>query len=233
MQKSFRRIVNICSIILLPVLLIITGLWMQSYALTSLLMVILALLPFFAAYEHRRPQPRELVPVAILAAVAALGRVIFAPLPQVKPTSAIVIIAGVALGPQAGFMTGALAALTSNFFFGQGPFTPWQMFAWGLMGFAAGFLGRRNLLNKRLPICVFGFVFSFIYGWITDIWQVVGFVRPITLPAVLLTFATSFYFDLTHAVSTVVFLLALALPWIRSLTRVRRKYGLLGEEEKL
>lgn len=198
-----------------------------GYPVTSFVFIILMLVPFYFSFETRRPQARELVPIAVLAAVAALGRVIFAPFPSVKPTSAVVIIAGMAFGPQAGFLTGATAAVCSNIFFGQGPFTPWQMFAWGIMGFCAGAAARRGFLRTRLGICAFGFVFAFLYGWIMDLWQVLGFVSPITPRSFFLTYAASFYLDLIHAVSTVVFLAVLAKPWLKILSRVKLKYGLL------
>lgn len=201
-----------------------------SYALTSFIFIILILVPFFYPFESRKPKARELVPIAVLAAVAAIGRIIFAPFPNVKPTSAVVIVSGIAFGPEAGFITGAVAALTSNIFFGQGPFTPWQMFAWGIMGFCAGVLGKRGLLKNQFVICGFGFVWGFLYGWIMDLWQVLGFLSPITLKGFLLTYAASFYFDLTHAVSTAVFLILIAKPWLKILMRVKLKYGLMKAE---
>jgi Protein of unknown function (DUF1393). len=207
-------------------LLVFTALYSSgNYALTSVVFIILMLIPFFVSFEKRRPQARELVPIAALSATAALGRVIFAAFPNVKPTSAIVIITGAAFGPQAGFVTGATAALASNIFFGQGPFTPWQMFAWGIMGAFAGIF-KKSFKNTAL-ICVYGFFSAFIYGWIMDLWQVLGFVNPINLKSFFLTFAASFYFDLTHAVSTVVFLFLLAKPWLKILNRVKTKYGLM------
>lgn len=222
-----RTIATVVALAALVALLIVTALFgSESYALTSFIFIILMLVPFFFSFESRRPQARELVPIAVLAVIAALGRVAFAPFPNVKPTTAVVIITGIAFGPEAGFITGATAALTSNIFFGQGPFTPWQMFAWGIIGFFAG-LFSKNGLRSRVSICVFGFVSAFIYGWIMDLWQVLGFVRPINASSVFLTFAASAYFDLVHAVSTVVFLLILAKPWLKVLTRVKLKYGLM------
>lgn len=196
-----------------------------NYALTSIVFIILMLIPFFLSFEKKHPQARELVPIAVLSAIAALGRVVFAAFPFVKPTSAIVIITGMAFGPQAGFISGAVAALASNVFFGQGPFTPWQMFAWGIIGFLAGLLEKP--LQNRMAICLFGFFSGFIFGWIMDLWQVLGFVYPINMKSVLLTYAASFYFDLIHSVSTVVFLLVLAKPWLKILRRVKIKYGLM------
>jgi len=227
-DKTVRKYtITLFAFLLMVALLIFSALRGVSAPFLTFLFILLALLPFYASFERRRPQARELVPIAVMASIAALGRVIFAPLPDVKPTSAIVIVAGLAFGPQAGFMTGATAALASNIFFGQGPFTPWQMFAWGLMGFCAGIFGRRNLLKGNFSICVFGFIWGILYGVIMDSYQVLGFVSPITAKSVLLVFAAGFYFNLIHAFSTVIFLLCIAKPWLKILNRVRIKYGLL------
>lgn len=109
-------------------------------ALLTLVVVLASMGIFFASYETSRPRLRDIMPTVVLAALAAAGRILFAPIPDFKPVSAIAIIAGVAFGRKSGFMVGALAALASNFFFGQGPWTPWQMYAWGLVGYGAGLL---------------------------------------------------------------------------------------------
>ena len=109
-------------------------------ALLALVVVLASMGIFFASYEASRPRLRDIMPTVVLAALAAAGRILFAPIPDFKPVSAIAIIAGVAFGRKSGFMVGALAALASNFFFGQGPWTPWQMYAWGLVGYGAGLL---------------------------------------------------------------------------------------------
>lgn len=109
-------------------------------ALLTLVVVLASIGLFFASYEVSRPRLRDIMPTVVLAALAAAGRILFAPIPDFKPVSAIAIIAGVAFGRKSGFMVGALAALASNFFFGQGPWTPWQMYAWGLVGYGAGLL---------------------------------------------------------------------------------------------
>lgn len=109
-------------------------------ALLTLVVVLASIGVFFASYEASRPRLRDIMPTVVLAALAAAGRILFAPIPDFKPVSAIAIIAGVAFGRKSGFMVGALAALASNFFFGQGPWTPWQMYAWGLVGYGAGLL---------------------------------------------------------------------------------------------
>ena len=224
MQK--RALITLAAFIIMLALLVFSAAG-GNYALSGFLFIILSIVPFYASFERRRPQARELVPIAVLAAVAAIGRVIFALLPNFKPTSAVVIVAGLAFGPEAGFMTGATAALASNAFFGQGPFTPWQMFAWGMMGFAAGLLSKRGLHRYMPLILLFGFVSGFLFGWIMDAYQVLAFVRPIGVKSILLTVAASFYFDLTHAVSNVIFLLCIEKPWLRLLDRAKKKYGLM------
>ena len=148
----------------------------EQTALLSMAVVACALLVFFVGYERRRPRLRDIMPVAVLAALAAAGRILFAPFPSFKPVSAIAIIAGVVFGRRAGFMVGALAALASNFFFGQGPWTPWQMYAWGMVGYGAGLLAQACSAPPRLSVvCAYGFASGFGYGFVLNLWSIVGF----------------------------------------------------------
>lgn len=120
----------------------------EQAALAMLIVVALVLALFFAGYEASRPGLRQIMPTLVLAALAAAGRILFGPIPDFKPVSAIAIIAGATLGRRNGFMVGALAALTSNFFFGQGMWTPWQMFAWGLVGYVGGALACAGAFDR-------------------------------------------------------------------------------------
>ena len=123
-----------------------------------------------------------------MAAIAAVGRAAFAFAPHFKPTSAIIIITAMVFGPEAGFLTGAIAALASNLFFGQGPWTPWQMFAWGLIGFLAGLLSKAGLLKKKWQLVVFGIACGYIYGWILNIWNGAGFPsKGVYSPSLMIT----------------------------------------------
>ena len=122
----------------------------EQAALAMLVVVALVLALFFAGYEAPRPSSRHIMPTLVLAALAAAGRILFGPIPDFKPVSAIAIIAGATLGRRNGFMVGALAALTSNFFFGQGMWTPWQMYAWGLVGYVGGALAHAGAADLRL-----------------------------------------------------------------------------------
>ena len=223
-------------------------------ALLSLVVVLASLGAFFATYESSAPRLRDIMPTVVLAALAAAGRILFAPIPDFKPVSAIAIIAGVVFGRKSGFMVGALAALASNFFFGQGPWTPWQMYAWGLVGYGAGLLAAipakapKITGNSRLAECgegrssrkqplierhivivyVYGFVSCLMYGFILNAWSILSFyhAQASGLAGILLVYATALPFDVTHGVATVVFLAALYAPWRRKLKRIKSKYGM-------
>lgn len=142
---------ELAAIIAVPVVLIACAAsGFEQTALLSFAVVLVSLGVFFAGFEGARPRMRDIMPVVVLAALAAAGRILFAPFPDFKPVSAIAIIAGVAFGRRSGFMVGALAALASNFFFGQGPWTPWQMYAWGLVGYLAGVLAQTGLFSGAI-----------------------------------------------------------------------------------
>lgn len=166
------------------------------------------------------------MPTVVLVALAAAGRMLFAPIPDFKPVSAICILAGAVFGRRSGFMVGALAALVSNFFFGQGPWTPWQMYAWGLVGYLAGVLAERGWLDRTPAVAAYGFLSGLLYGLLLNGWYIVGFVHPLTWPAALLAFGAALPFDALHGAATVAFLLALYAPWRRKLERIKRKYAL-------
>ena len=194
-------------------------------ALLSTLVLLAALTPFFLAFERQTPRPRDFMPVVVLTALSVTGRLLFAALPNFKPVSAIVILAGVCFGRQSGFLTGALSALVSNLFFGQGPWTPWQMYAWGLMGYVAGALASTKLFRRPWAVLLYGFLASFGYGFLMNSWTLFSFVQPVTWQAALATYGAALAFDATHAVSTVAFLSVTLLPWQKELRRIRQKYG--------
>jgi len=202
----------------------------RHYLLLSLVLLAAALLPLFARLERRSIEPRELVLLAVLSAVAAVSRIPFAALPSVKPVSAIVILSAYVFGAEAGFIIGAVAALVSNLYFGQGPWTPWQMFAWGMAGLTAGWLRNTWWMRRKTGLLAFGFVWGFLFGWIMNIWYIISLPDAFSWPLVAAAYASSFYFDLAHALSNVFFLSILAGGWIKVLERFRKKYGLLVRE---
>jgi energy-coupling factor transport system substrate-specific component len=201
----------------------------RKYYFISLLIILYTMLPFALVFERRKPQARELIVIAVLTAIAVAGRAAFFMLPQFKPVVAIVIIAGVSFGPEAGFLVGATTGFVSNFFFGQGPWTPWQMFSFGIIGFLAGILFRRGWLKtSKLALCTFGGLAAFfIYGGIINIGSLLMFAPVITREALIATYASGFWFDMVHAIATVIFLYFLSRPMIEKLDRIKVKYGLI------
>ena len=198
----------------------------EQGALLTVVVAFAAVGVFFASFEASRPALRQIMPTVVLAALAAAGRMLFAPVPDFKPVSAICILAGAVFGRRSGFLVGALAALVSNFFFGQGPWTPWQMYAWGLIGYFAGVLADRGAFEKRPVLYVYGFAAPLLYGFLLNSYYIVGFVHPLTWQTALLAYGAGLPFDLVHGAATVVFLAILYQPWRKKLDRIKRKYGI-------
>jgi energy-coupling factor transport system substrate-specific component len=187
----------------------------------SLLLVAAALIVAGAAWLESGPgSSKELVLIATLAAAAAAGRVLFAAIPNVQPVTVTAVVAGVALGPRAGASTGALAALVSNFYLGQGAYTPWQMLAWGGCGLAGG-LGAR-LLRRRIPLAVFCFVLGFGFDAVMDVWEWLSFY-PHTWQAFTALYARGIWFDAAHATGNLVLALAVGPELRRLLERYARR----------
>ena len=201
----------------------------RKYMLTSVLIVVETMVPFFVAFEGRKPQARELVILSVLSALAIGGRAVFFAMPGFKPVAALVILTGVAFGAEAGFLVGAVTMLVSNVLFGQGPWTPWQMFAMGVLGLLAGILFRKGLLNRdRLSLSVFGGLSIFvIYGGILNPTSVWMYQSSPSLKMVLTTMVTGLPADAVHAASTVFFLWFLSETMLEKLDRVKVKYGLI------
>ncbi len=182
----------------------------------AVLLAAFAVLAAGAAWLEDSPgSVRDLTLVATLGGLAAAGRVLFAPVPNVQPVTVIVAASGVALGPKRGFAVGALAALASNFFLGQGTYTPWQMLAWGACGVAGGL--ARPLLRRRLAFALFCAALGFAYGLPMDLWTWYAFLQDVPLRVVL---ASGVAFNAAHAAGN--FLIALAAgPELR---RVLERY---------
>ena len=199
----------------------------RKYYFTSLMIIFETMLPFAMVFEKRKPRARELVMISVLCGIAVAGRAAFYMLPQIKPMLAVVVIAGACLGGETGFLVGALSAFISNFFMGQGPWTPWQMFALGIIGFFAGILFK-TLPKKRLPMCIFGGVTALIiYGGIMDPASVILSQNNPTAAMFAAAYASGIYFNLLHAAATVIFLFLIAEPMVSKIERIKRKYEFL------
>ncbi len=207
----------------------------RSSVFIGLCIICLAMLPFAMVFEDRRPQARELLLIAVMSGIAVAGRMAFFMLPQFKPVTAVVIITGIGLGAEAGFLTGAVSGFVSNFFFGQGPWTPWQMFAYGIIGFLAGLLFHRNRklakAGERMRLaaeCAYGALATLvIYGLVMDASSVLNFSSGISWELLVAKIASGLPFNLIHAFSTVVFLWVMARPMEKKLDRVKKKYGIM------
>jgi energy-coupling factor transport system substrate-specific component len=197
----------------------------MSWIAGSFLILGAALVAGFSWYERRHPTTRVLALVATLAALAAVGRIAFAALPNVKPTSDIVLIAGYVLGGAPGFVVGAVAALASNLFFGQGPWTPWQMVAWGGTGVFGAVLARltgRRL--SRVPLALACAAAGFGFGAVMNVSQWIMYSGDHTLAKLAAQFATAFSFDAAHAIGNFVFCLAFGPALIQALARYRTRF---------
>lgn len=235
MTKQKKRMLICCLLLFVGIpLLLFLGVWLfadRKYNIISLLVALLSCLPFFIRFERGRSGARELVILAVMTALSVVGRLIFAPLPGFKPVTAISIIAGIGLGPQAGFMVGSMTALVSNMFFGQGPWTPFQMFSWGLLGFLSGVLFRKNTKRpNRILLCLMGVFGGVVFSLLMDIWTTLSLDGGFLLSRYLAAVASALPFMLIYAVSNVVFLLILAYPFLEKLDRIKIKYGLFSAE---
>ncbi|WP_302798083.1 ECF transporter S component [Adlercreutzia equolifaciens] len=236
-QGRAKTLVTVIGALILTPLTVVLGMEVpgSGYYLSGTLIVLYALAPFFVSFEGRRPQAREIAVVAVLAALAVVARAAFVWVPHFKPMAAIVMIAGIAAGPQTGFLVGSVAALASNFIFGQGPWTPWQMLAFGVAGLVAGLLAdarvfpRANLTwPRRIALAVTGFVL--IVGLVGPILDTSTFFYLSTAPT--LELATAVYLaglpvNAAHGAAVAVTLLLVANPLLDQLDRLRVKYGLL------
>lgn len=201
----------------------------RKYYFISMLIILETCIPFAMIFEKRKPQAKELVIISVLCAIAVAGRSAFFMIPQFKPVAAVTIIAGACLGAEAGFLTGAVSMFVSNMLVGQGPWTPWQMFAMGIIGFFAGILYKKGWLRKmRGSLCVFGGLIVFlVYGGLMNPASVLMFQPRPTKEMFLLAYIQGIPFDLIHAFATAVFLWFFSKPMIEKLERVKIKYGIL------
>ena len=229
MSRS-RYAILIVILLFIGALALLTWTRERQYVLLALFLACASMAPFFLRYEKRRLEAREIVLAAVLAAVAAVGRVPFAALPGVQPTTFVIIVAALVFGAETGFMTGAAAALVSNMFLGQGPWTLWQMFAWGMVGASAGLLNRWSWWRNRFLLAAFGFVWGIGFGWIMNVWVLASLAQDLTWAAVAATYAASLPFDLAHSLSNVFFLVLMGKGWVNILERYKKKYGLLAAE---
>lgn len=192
----------------------------EQYLLISFGVALLSLLLFIAGFEKRTTGARRLVIAAVMTALCIAGRFI----PLFKPITALTVITAIYLGGETGFLVGALSALLSNFSFGQGPWTPFQMLAWGLIGLLAGAL-QEPLKKNRWLLCLFGAACGVIYSLIMDIWTVLWYEQGLDSSLYLGAIMTALPHTVLYAVSNFLFLYLFAKPFGEKMTRIKLKYG--------
>ena len=222
---------SIIILLLIPITIYIGIRYMgnRKYYFISLLIIIYTIIPFFISFENRKPKPREIIVIAVLSAIAVVGRAAFYMIPQFKPVCAIVIIAGIAFGGEAGFLTGSLAGFVSNFIFRQGPWTPWQMFSFGIIGFIAGLLfNNKKIKDNKMLVIIYGGLSTFIiYGLIMNLYSALTMMPDFSMKAYIASIISGIPFDLIHAAATVIFLFILYKPMMTKLDRIKIKYGFM------
>ncbi len=200
----------------------------RKYYFISLLIMAQLLVPFVIRFEKKGRRAREVVMISVLCAIGVVGRVAFFMLPEVKPLTAIVIISGAALGSETGAVIGAAGALVSNLFFGQGPWTPWQMLALGLVGAVSGLCFCNGRIKRtKLSLAIFGFLSALvIYGGIINPASVIMWEPTPTAEMIAASYISGFPIDIIHASATAVFLWFISDPMIEKIDRVRVKYNI-------
>ncbi|MDY4433765.1 MAG: ATP-binding cassette domain-containing protein [Candidatus Flemingibacterium sp.] len=226
-SKKSLVLAGILIALILPTL-ILGGMFLddRKYYFISLAVLVEVMAAFFILFEGRRPKSREIAVMAVICALGIAGRAAFFMLPQFKPVAALVIIAGMTLGGGSGFIVGAVTMLVSNMLFSQGPWTPWQMFAMGLVGLIAGGLSG-FLRGGKGRLCVFGALVTIVvYGGLMNLSSALIWAREPDIGVILTYFVTGFPMDCVHAAATALFLWFGAEPMCEKLDRLRVRYGL-------
>jgi len=199
----------------------------RKYVFISFVIVILTIIPFFLTFENKDSSIRYMVVIAVMTALSVVGRFLFAAVPGFKPVTSIVILTATYFGAEAGFLVGALTALISNIYFGHGPWTPFQMFAWGMIGFIAGLpYIRKMMMNNKLLLVLFGLFAGVFFSLLMDVWTVLSIDGVFNVKRYITVVSLSVPFMVTYAVSNVIFLLATVKPIGDKLQRIKTKYGI-------
>ena len=233
MKKSILFSLLVIFLLIPATLFLGTQLTGRAYYLTSTLIIIETMLPFFFAFETRKPQARELVTIAVMCALAVAARVLVQ-IPAFKPILGIIMISGIALGAEAGFLTGAVSAFASNFFFSQGPWTPWQMMAYGVAGFLSGLLFHKKRPFADKPwlssavLAVYGFfAIVCIVGPLLDTCSVFTVGARITGKFILAVYSAGLIPNVILGAATAVTMFLVSRPLLGKLDRLRIKYGMM------
>ncbi len=225
-------------VLLVPLAVVLFTRLKQSFYLSGLTIIVLTIAAFFLHFESRKPQARELVLLAVLCALAVASRAAFGFVPHFKPMLAIVMLTGIAFGPEAGFLCGAISGFASNFIFGQGPWTPWQMFAYGIGGMLAGLFALCGILKKSprawrdggwrdiLGLTVFGFLcILLVVGPLLD--TSTFFMAGFSTSSPLAIYLAGVPVNCVHGSAVALTMLLFGKPLLDRLRRIQIKYGMM------
>ncbi len=223
-NKTLRSILKIIiPFVFIPTLAVLGSALFDEkrHIFVSLLVAVLSLLLFIAGFEKKQTGTRRLVIVSVMIALSVAGRFI----PFFKPVTAITVITAIYLGGESGFLVGSLSALISNFYFGQGPFTPFQMLAWGLIGLVAGFLSK-PLEKSKVFLLIYGVLSGIAFSLIMDVWTVLWYSNTFNFNLYIAAVTTAIPHTILYSVSNFLFLFFLAKPFGDKLNRIKIKYGI-------
>ncbi|MBQ8420439.1 MAG: ECF transporter S component [Clostridia bacterium] len=222
-NKTARSVLRVLIPLLLMPCAVMLGIFVfdeKAHAFISVLVAMLSVILFLCGFDRKKTGTRRLILISVMIALSVVGRFF----PLFKPVTAFAVIAGMYFGAEAGFLTGSFSALISNFYFGQGPWTPFQMFAWGILGFAAGLMGK-PLKKNRVMLYGYAFLSGILYSLVMDIWTVLWELGGFSAEVYLAKMLTALPHTLLYAVSNVIFLYLFAKPFGEKLERVKLKYG--------
>lgn len=228
--KNLNKIIfYVIAFALVPALIVIGVVFFKNknYALISIVIAVVCNLPFLLKFEKSKNTTREVVIIAVMTAITVVSRLIFAPIPYFKPVMALIVITGIAFGAQAGYITGVMSAVVSNIFFGQGPWTPFQMLLFGAIGFFAGVFFENKKLRIWL-VCLYSAVAGASFSVLIDIWTVLAIDNSFSLERYSAVLVASLPVLITYMISNVVFNLILTKPFLKKMLRVKTKFGVFA-----
>ncbi|MCQ2485417.1 MAG: ECF transporter S component [Clostridia bacterium] len=231
---SKRKIMSVIVLCVLIPAVVVGGFFLakgKQYYFTSLIIIGLSMLPFFLSLERKKLQVRELVIMASVIAIAVVSRAVFFFLQQAKPMCAILIITSVAFGAEFGFVSGALTMLISNFIYGQGMWTPFQMLAMAMTVFLSAVVIRTFKIKNRFIVGIISGIFCFaVYGIIVDLSSVFMMLSEFNFKSILSIYLSGLPFNIVHGVTTGVIVILVQPEINEKLDRIKIKYGLFGEK---
>lgn len=234
MRGKTLKILSAGLILLTAVVIVLWQIFLAettSVYLISAIVLLISMIPFMLSFERSAPSARELALLAVLIALAVASRAVFYLVPQFKPIAAVVIVSAVCLGAERGYIIGAFSAFVSNFIFGQGIWTPFQMVALGLVGFLAGVIFKKIKPN-RWSLSIVGFILAFaLYGMIADSSSALLMVTDYNLGSVLAVYGAGVPFSAIFGAATAIFLFLFGEAFIKKLDRINTKYGIVKTKE--